>query len=140
MAEKKTVTGYIDHRLSIRLQAGKLAELLLHSPEYAQFMAARQRLEADEANSSVLAELRQQQMAMRMAALFGEGEDENSREWERMFVLLSQEPVISEYLFAEGRFLRLLSDVEDVFSDKLGLWESDEDLPPGGGNSDLWLN
>ena len=142
MAEKKIITGNSDHRQLIRRQAGRLAELLQHSPEYRQFIAARQRLEADESQFSVLAELRQQQMALRMASLFGEDEDEDAREWERMYVLLSQEPLISDYLFAEGRFFRLLSDVEEVFTAKLDLWESDEETPlpiphPG---PDLWLN
>lgn len=121
MVEKKRAIGPIDHRQLIRRQASKLAELLCQSPEYNQFMAARRKLEADGENAYILAELRQRQMAMRMAAMLGEDLGEEYSEFENMYLLLAQEPSISDYLFAEGRFFRLIADVEEVFSDKLDL-------------------
>lgn len=118
-----------DHRQLIRRQASRLAELLRQSPEYNQFLAAKERLEADDEHATMLSELRHQQMALRMAAMLGEDINDEAGDFESLFVLLSQEPAISDYLFAEGRLLRLISEVEDVFSDKLELWQAgDEDI------------
>lgn len=132
MVEKKlSHLPHADHRQLIRKQAAKLAELLCQSPEYSQFIAARTALESDYESASILAELRQQQMMVRMAAMIGEGDSEDEAEFDNMFVQLTQEQNISDYLFAEGRFLRLMADIEDVFTHKLDLWRyvDDEEAP-----------
>jgi len=117
-----------DYRRIIRKQALRLAESLRQSPEYCQFLAAKQKLEEDDENAAMLSELRQQQMALRMASMLGEDVNDDMGDFENMFILLSQEPTISDYLFAEGRLLRLISEVEQVFSDKLEIWQlPDED-------------
>lgn len=138
MVGKKTVPGHFNHHQLILHQAGRLADMLKQSPEYDQYMTARQKLEADEANSNILAELRQQEMAMQMSSMFDDNE-ENLRELERSFLQLSQVPVINDYLFAEGRLLRLISDVESVFAERLGL-EEDEEGPCLRGPGGQWLN
>lgn len=135
MAEKKIVSRQYDHRQVIRRQASKLAELLWQSPEYRQYVAAKNRLEADDEHSTMLAELRQQQMALRMAAMMGEDVNEEYGDFESMYLSLSEEPAINDYLFAEGRFFRLIADVEDVFSDRLELWQLAEDEPERPGYS-----
>ncbi|MBR5429864.1 MAG: YlbF family regulator [Firmicutes bacterium] len=138
MVEKKTVTGHLNHHQLILHQAGKLADMLKQSPEYNQYLAAREKLEADEVNSNILAELRQQEMAMQMTSMFEENEDA-LREMERSFAQMSQVPVINDYLFAEGRLLRLISDVEGVFAERLGLAGEDEEPLPRSGNGQ-WLH
>ena len=116
-----------DHRQSIRKQAAALAELLYQSPEYAQFLLAKEKLECDEENSSILMNLRQQQMALRMSQIMGEENMDEADAFEDLFILLSQEPIIRDYLFAEGRFFRLVADVEEIFNDKLGFWQVIDD-------------
>lgn len=131
-------SGVEDYRQLLRKRADELAELLCQSHEYHQFMEARQILEADADNSYVLNELRQQQMNLRMAAMLGEDVAEDSREFERMFLSLSQDPNVSNYLFAEGRFFRLISEVEDAFAQRLGLMRYfDENAAR---NTDIHLN
>lgn len=120
MNDKTTTSLPQDYRQSIKDMAVKLAEMLFQSPEYTQLMRAKTKLEADREQAFILMELRQQQMAIRMAAMMGE-DLEDSSEIDDMFVMLSQEPIISDYLFAEGRFFRLIADVEDVFSHTLNL-------------------
>ena len=137
MVEKKTVSGRLNHHQLILHQAGKLAEMLRQSPEYNQYMAARQKLEADEVNSDILSELRQQEMAMQMSSMFDD-DGEALHELERSFLQMSQVPVINEYLFAEGRLLRLISDVEGVFAERLGL--TDEEEPVARSLNGRWLN
>ncbi len=127
-----------DYRNLIRKQATCLAEMLRQSPEYHQFQLAKQKLEADDENAAILAELRQQQMTLKMASMLGEDVRDDMGDFENMFILLSQEPSISDYLFAEGRLLRLISEVEQVFSDKLELWQLAED--DGDMQYDLNLN
>ena len=138
MVEKKTVSGRFNHHQLILHQAGKLAEMLRQSPEYNQYMDARRRLEADEANSSILAELRQQEMAMQMSSMFDDNE-EALHELEHSFLQMSQVPAINDYLFAEGRLLRLISDVEGVFAERLGL-NGEEDEPGPRSVNGQWLN
>lgn len=130
--------GELDYHQTLRSCADELADLLCQSHEYHQFMEARQLLEADEENSYMLNELRQQQMNLRMASMLGEDVSEDSREFERMFLLLSQDPNISNYLFAEGRFFRLVSELEEAFAKRLGLPNYFEDNEAR--NRDINLN
>ena len=44
----------LDYRTTIKKQAVLLAELLIKSPEYVQFIQARERLEADNEQSTIL--------------------------------------------------------------------------------------
>ena len=141
MVDRKGIHDHIadsDVRQTIRQRADELAELLCESHEYHQFIAARRQLEQDAENSHVLNELRQQQMHLRMAAMLGEDVSEDNQEFERMFKVLSQEPNISNYLVAEGRFFRLVSEVEEAFAKRLGFSHYFEDTEAR--NRDVHLN
>ena len=94
--------------------------------EYIQFVQAREKLEADNEQSTILNELRQRQMSLGMAAMMGEEQTEETEDFEKLYLSLVNNPVISEYLFAEGRLFHLISDVEEVFSKKLELWHMPE--------------
>ena len=115
-----------DYRATIKKQAILLAELLFKSPEYIQFVQAREKLEADNEQSTILNELRQRQMSLGMAAMMGEEQTEETEDFEKLYLSLVNNPVISDYLFAEGRLFHLISDVEEVFSKKLELWHMPE--------------
>ncbi len=115
-----------DYRATIKKQAILLAELLVKSPEYIQFVQAREKLEADNEQSTILNELRQRQMSLGMAAMMGEEQTEETEDFEKLYLSLVNNPVISDYLFAEGRLFHLISDVEEVFSKKLELWHMPE--------------
>ena len=115
-----------DYRSTIKKQAILLAELLVKSPEYIQFVQAREKLEADNEQSTILNELRQRQMSLGMAAMMGEEQTEETEDFEKLYLSLVNNPVISDYLFAEGRLFHLISGVEEVFSKKLELWHMPE--------------
>ena len=115
-----------DYRATIKKQAILLAELLVKSPEYIQFVQAREKLEADNEQSTILNELRQRQMSLGMAAMMGEEQTEETEDFEKLYLSLVNNPVISDYLFAEGRLFHLISDVEEGFSKKLELWHMPE--------------
>ena len=110
-----------DYRATIKKQAILLAELLVKSPEYIQFVQAREKLEADNEQSTILNELRQRQMSLGMAAMMGEEQTEETEDFEKLYLSL-----VNNYLFAEGRLFHLISDVEEVFSKKLELWHMPE--------------
>ena len=119
-----------DYRSLIKKQAFRLAELLAQSPEYMQYIDARDRLAADDEQSSILADLRQQQLFMRMADIMGEDADDERDDFNSLYATLSGNPVISDYLFAEGRLFHLIADVEEVFSDTLELTQGfDQESP-----------
>ncbi len=116
-----------DYRALIKQEAFRLSEMLLQSPEYAQFIKARDELEADDEQSRLFSELRQQQVAMSMAAFAGEDPDEdNEASMNELCLTVANNALISNYLFAEGRLFHLIAEVEEVFSSKLDLWQTQE--------------
>ena len=140
MTGKKTVPGRLNYHQLILNQAGKLADLLMQSPEFNQYMTARKNLETDEDNATLMANLREQEMMVQMSSMF-EDNEEAVHELEHDFIQMCQVPVINDYLFAEGRLLRLISEVEKVFADRLGLVaEEDEYVPDQQSGAAKWLN
>ncbi len=117
-----------DHRELIKKQAFYLAELLKASPEYMQFVAAKSRLEADDTQSNILNQLRQQQMADRLAAMIGDDTLDDHQQMEELYLTMAGNPLLSDYLFAEGRLFHLIASIEEVFSDKLELWHLSEEM------------
>ncbi len=120
--KQDTVNAPSADREHIHDLAFALANSLKECREYQEFIKARKALEADEENAAILNDLRQQQMSLHMASMLGEDVAEDNTDFENMFRLITQDPKISEYLFAEGRFFRLLAEVEKVFGDILGIW------------------
>ncbi|MDO4580957.1 MAG: YlbF family regulator [Bacillota bacterium] len=117
-----------DYRRIIKKQAQQLAELLIKTPEYMAYIEAKRRLENNDQHMMALAELRQRQMSLRLAAMLGEDIMDECDDFEMLFAAMSADPLISDYLFAEGRFSRLIDDVERVFGDKIELWGGMEDV------------
>lgn len=123
--------GSKDYRALIKKQAFYLAELLAESPEYIQFVAARKRLEADDVQHDMLSQLRQQQVVERLSLMMGEETFNDTDQTEEVYLTMAGNPLLSDYLFAEGRLLSLISSIEEVFSDKLELWHLPEDFMMG---------
>lgn len=115
-------------RKLLREHAAQLADVLSECPEYINFVNARRRLEENQEYAEFLNEMRRQQIVVRLSGILGEDAAEDSIEFDSMYSLMADEPLISEYLFAEYRFLRLISDVENVFSSKLSLWDENPQL------------
>lgn len=121
----------IDQRTLIKQEACRLSELLLQSSEYCQFIKAREDLEADSEQCGKFAELRQRQMAISMAAMAG---DEESLaivdDMNDYYISITNNSLINDYLFAEGRLFKLIAEIEDVFSSKLDIWQNPNEIPP----------
>lgn len=109
-------------------QAAHLGELLLESAEYRQYLDAKQKLQGDREQSYILSQLRQQQINLRLAQLLGENLDDAEDAFEHLYATFCLEPVISDFLYAEGRLGRLIAEVQQIFGDKLDLWSENESL------------
>ena len=106
----------------IRLQANLLADLLTKSTEYQQYAAAKARLLDDQQQSYILSQLRQQQINLHLAQMLGESSLEAEEDFEAVYATFCLEPIISDFLYAEGRLGRLIAEVQQIFGGKLDLW------------------
>ena len=110
------------NKQDIRKQAVALAELLASSTEYLQYLEAKKKLAADEEQLFVLSELRQQQFNLRFAAMLGEDTGEEKADFEMAYATLASDPLVCDYLYAEGRLFRLIADVQEVFGSRIDAW------------------
>ncbi|MGI6361963.1 MAG: YlbF family regulator [Bacillota bacterium] len=127
----------IDIDKDIKYYAQKLSDLISKSDEFTDYCLARENLEKDKNYSHLLADFRQQQLQLHLAALAGEDTMEEVRDFESVFRDLSQEPLIKDFLSAEARFYTLLTQVQKILGKDLELWSEYEVMSP---KTDLILN
>ncbi|MCR4963553.1 MAG: YlbF family regulator [Firmicutes bacterium] len=124
MAQQKNKAGKkLGNKQMIRRQAAVLADMLAASTEYLQYIEAKKSLMAHKEQMAILNELRQQQFNLRFVAMMGENTEEESADFESAYAEITKEPVINDYLYAEGRLYRLISEIQDVFCSKLEVGE-----------------
>ncbi len=121
--QKNKADKKIGNKQMIRRQAAVLADMLAASPEYLQYIEAKKRLMAHKEQMTILNELRQQQFNLRFVAMMGEDTEDESADFESAYAEITKEPIINDYLYAEGRLYRLISDIQDVFCSKLEVGE-----------------
>jgi len=97
-----------------------LIGMLKTSDEYTQYMAARTKMLQDEGSAKVLRDLRQRQMRLQFMGMMGEDTDEGERELEDIYMALSLNPVIGEFLTAEYRLSKMIRRIYQIFDDALG--------------------
>ncbi|WP_366924776.1 YlbF family regulator [Metallumcola ferriviriculae] len=104
-------------------KAQQLAKALANSEEYQQFTRAKEKVEEDESNMSLLQEFRRRQLELQMSQITGEEVDEEQVEQvEQMYQMLSLNKNINEYLNAEYRLSRLMSDIQKIIGDAVKDW------------------
>jgi cell fate (sporulation/competence/biofilm development) regulator YlbF (YheA/YmcA/DUF963 family) len=111
---------------SICAQAALLGDLLVQSNEYRQYREAKLKLQGDQERSHILSLLRQQQMSFRLAQILGVSAEGAEDDLDRLYATFCLEPVVCDFLYAEGRLGRLISEVQQICGDKLELWSEDE--------------
>lgn len=121
-------TEQLPDKKTIRAQASLLAEMLAESTEYRQYLLAKERLQGDREQAYILSQLRQQQMNLRLASLLGEDVEDAEDSFDDLYATFCLEPVISDFLYAEGRLGRLIAEVQQIFGGKLEFWSEFEDL------------
>lgn len=95
-------------------QSKNLADSIRACAEYSEFMAAKERLEKDEMNRKVLHELREQQFSFQFSPIDDDLE-KKARFLNEMYMAVSLNPVISDYLNAEYKFSLILEAVRKNF-------------------------
>ncbi|GEM_PF-1648941 len=114
------------NRRDMLIQAEGLMQMILKSDEYRRYLSAKAKLEQDNENAYVLAELRQQQMRLHLISMAGEDVDEEIDKLDQLFLTYCNESSISEFLYAEERLSKLFEDIQQLFADKLDLWSEFE--------------
>lgn len=114
---------------NINYYANKLAELLADSDEFKSYNIARENLQKDKNFSYLLADCRQRQLQLHLAALTGDEATDETQECENLYATLVKEPIISDFLSAEARFYTLLTKVQQILGKDLVLWSEGEVAP-----------
>ncbi len=110
-------------------KAHELAKLLSQSDEYKVFRKAKNSLEQDQENVRTLQDFRRKQLEIQMAQISGEEIDEEYiKQTEKLYELLSMNPRINEYLNAEYRLSRMMSDIQKIIGDAVSEWFSLEQV------------
>ena len=113
---------------SICAQAAILGDMLMQSTEYRQYQEAKRKLQGDRDRSYVLALLRHQQTTLRLAQILGITLDDAEDDLEQLYETFCLEPVVCDFLYAEGRLGRLISEVQQVCGNKLEFWIENESV------------
>lgn len=103
-------------------QAHALARMIQESAEYQNYTDAKIKLQQDEANATMLQEFRRRQLEVQIAQISGEDTDHNLEQLESIYQVMSLNPVVNEFLTAEYRFARMMTDVQKILGEDLDLW------------------
>lgn len=110
--------------------AHQLANALKQSEEYLCWLRAWNSIQSDPKNKEMLMDFRKYQWEVQKEKLLGNdvGQDKMQR-LEQIAQLVSLNPALQEYLAAEFRFARLLTDIQKILTDSLPDWiQSSADL------------
>jgi cell fate (sporulation/competence/biofilm development) regulator YlbF (YheA/YmcA/DUF963 family) len=113
--------------MSVYDKAYELARALAASPEYKEYLSCRDKLLQDQRNFSILEDFRRQQWELQMAQILGqEVEEEVAEELDQIYALLSANPIINEFLTAEYRLSKMMSEIQRIVGEAVGAWMGDE--------------
>lgn len=101
----------------------ELAESIKGCAEYKEFLAAKERLESDEMNKKVLHELREQQMNFQFSPVDDDLE-RKAKFLNEMYMAVSLNPVISDYMNAEYKFGLIVEEIRKNFNGIFGFDDS----------------
>ncbi len=111
----------------ISQKAKSLANAIKNCKEYREYLEAKERLEQDAMNRKVLRELRDQQFTVQFSPV----DDDFERKFKflnEMYMAVSLNPVISDYLNAEYRFGLIVDELKKDFE---GVFAFEENLSFG---------
>lgn len=103
-------------------QAHLLAQTIQESDEYQKYAEAKEKLQQDESNANMLQEFRRRQLEVQIAQISGEETDGNQEQLEHIYQVMSMNPLVNEFLTAEYRFARMMTDVQKILGEDLDLW------------------
>ena len=107
--------------------AGSLADSIRQTAAYNEYIAARERLNQDAANRQVLEELREQQYNID-AFPHDEKDERRQRILDEIYMAVSLNPVVSDYLNAEYKLELMMDEIRKAFGDLFDFDEEDNDI------------
>ncbi|MCR6544464.1 YlbF family regulator [Dehalobacterium formicoaceticum] len=108
--------------MSVNDQAMELARTLQESKEYRQYLAAKEKLQEDEGNATLFQEFRRIQLELQIAEISGEDTEGTLEQLEHIYQKISLNPIVNEFLTAEYRLARLMTDVQKIIGEALEFW------------------
>ena len=103
-------------------QAFELARLLQQSDEYLLYSGAKESLQTDNKSAYMLSQFRHRQLRLHLARFSGEDVEEDMGELEEFYASMCGNPLINAFVDAEGKFTRLLADVQKIVGNALNMW------------------
>ena len=97
--------------------ANHLAELVKETPEYIQYMTAKEKLDADEVNKQILMDLRLQSMKLESSETPDPDFEKKEQLLNEVLMSLSLNPVVGDFLNAEYSFGKVVSSIGKIFDD-----------------------
>lgn len=111
----------------IKNKARELAEAILKTKEYAEYKRARRRLERDQENYEILEMYRQRQWEIQLDSILGREPEWEEEEEDDVFTDLADNENVNQFLLAEYRFTRILTEVQDILLDSIENRKGDEE-------------
>lgn len=103
-------------------KAHELAACLRDSEEYKEYSRLKELAYQDSTNKTLLDEYKRLQFHMQAKLASGERPDEDEmKRMQQIGALLQFNPDVSQYLLAEFRFQRMLSDIFKILGDVAGI-------------------
>ncbi len=119
----------------IRDIAYRLAEAITELPEYREYKEARRKLEQDQDNYAILEMYRHRQWEVQLESMLGKDTRDLEEDLvEEMTVSLQGNHAVNDFLLAEYRFTRILSEIQEI------LISSVEGLRTAGGETGMELH
>jgi len=108
--------------VSVHERAYQLAKTMQETDEYKQYLEAKEKLRQDEHHTHMLQEFRRRQLELQIAEMSGEDTELQAEQLERMYQMLCLNPIVNEFLTAEYRLARVITDVQKILGEALDLW------------------
>ncbi len=100
--------------------AHSLSKAIKESDAYKDYAEAKKSLESNKSLNESFLDFKQKEADLRVSMLSGKEPDENEMETlNKLFGVLSKDPLCSEYFRAEGRYRQLLDDLSKILAEAM---------------------
>ncbi len=98
--------------------AHELARSLKETDQFKDWKRVKDKVDADERLSKMIADFSQQNMQFQSAAMMGQKPDEElMQKVQSMYSIIMQDPTCAEYLNAEMAFSQVVADIYQILGD-----------------------
>lgn len=100
--------------------AHNLSKAIKESDAYKDYADAKRNLESNKSLNESFTDFKKRETDLRISILGGKEPDESEMETlNKLFGVLSKDPLCSEYFRAEGRYRQLLDDLSKILEDAM---------------------